>query len=75
MCQRRDAYFQNIIEAVAPVVKSWYLKTSLAFLKDRQLNEGEEELFADFTEYCTGELDKVSKHAIRLKSHDFFEEH
>ena len=71
--QRREAYLKKVMSIVAPVVKSWYLKTSIAFLKDKQLKEEDEEIFADFTEFCTDNLDALSKHAIRLKSRDLSE--
>lgn len=56
---RRDAYINRVMTLVALVVKSWYLKTSVLFLKERNLKEEEEELFADFTEYCTAKLDEL----------------
>lgn len=58
---RRDAYIKRVMTLVAPVVKSWYLKTSVLFLKEKNLREEEEELFADFTEYCTGKLDELTE--------------
>lgn len=58
---RRDAYIKRVMTLVAPVVKSWYLKTSVLFLKEKNLREEEEELFADFTEYCTDRLDELCK--------------
>lgn len=56
---RRDAYIKRVMTLVAPVVKSWYLRTSVDYLNIKELKEEEEELFADFTEFCTERLDSL----------------
>ena len=71
--KRREAYLDNIMSTVAPVVKSWYLRTGVSFLRDKQLKEEEEEILAEFTDYCTNILDSITKRAIRLKNRDSFE--
>ena len=56
---RRDEYVHKVISLMAPVVKSWYLKTSTRFLNEHNFREEEEDLFADFTEFCTDKLDEM----------------
>ena len=72
--RRRDMYVHEVMSLVAPVVKSWYLKTSVDFLKERQLGETDEDLFADFTEFCTENLDSMSRRALRIKNRNLFVE-
>ena len=57
--ERRDAYVQRVMTLVAPVVKSWYLKTSVKYLNEKQYKEGEEDILADFTDFCTDMLDEI----------------
>ncbi len=57
---KRDAFTKRIMSLVAPIVKSWYLKESVHFLNERKLSESEENLLADFTEFCIEKLDIVN---------------
>ena len=59
--EKRDEYVSHVMSLVAPAVKSWYLKTSVKYLNEHQFKEEQEDLFADFTEFCTDELDKILK--------------
>ena len=57
--ERRNAYITRMMTLVAPIVKSWYLRTSVNFLNTRDFKEEQEDLFAEFTDFCTDKLDEL----------------
>lgn len=57
--ERRSAYITRMMSLVAPIVKSWYLRTSVNFLNERDFKEEQEDLFAEFTDFCTEKLDEL----------------